>query len=106
MSAESELADFVMNHLGRGTPLDPAVGAMVIGLADIVNAFSDAQEARGNWGGMLAKLRTGTENVGVAIGLLRGQAAFSGLVAFAERQHRFAMLLIDEIVRLQAGEST
>ena len=106
MSAEAELAEFVMNHLGHGTPLDPFVGAVCSGLAELGKAFGDAQEKRGNWGGILANLRSGSSQVGTGLSMLRNQPPFAGLVAFAERQQRFAALLIDEVIRLQAGEST
>jgi hypothetical protein len=106
MAGEAELAEFVMNHLGHGTPMDPFIGAVVNGLAEIGRAFGDAQAGRGNWGAILSNLRSGTQQVTIGMNRLRDQAPFAGLLAFAERQHRFALLLIDEIVRLQAGEST
>jgi hypothetical protein len=107
MSAEREVADFVMDHLSRGKPLDMALGSITAGLADIGNALMDAQEARGNWGAMIANLRVGSERVGVALEPLRKAGPqYAGLVEFAERQQRFALLLVDEIVRLQAQEST
>jgi hypothetical protein len=108
MTPEEELAEFVEIHLSRGNPVDSALGAIAGGLANILNAFMDAQEERGNWGGMMANLRVGIEKVSVGIQRVRelGVPGFEALVSYAERHERFAMLIVDEIMRLQANEST
>lgn len=109
MDPKAELAEFVMDHVTRGaSSLTPYLGAACTGITSIAVAFDDAQERRGNWGGMLANLRAGVANLGGAIPTLRieGGPGLAAFVAFAERQVRFANLMIDEIIRLQAGEST
>jgi hypothetical protein len=106
VTPEAQLAEFVDAHLGRGGPTDAAVGAVVVGLADLSAAFLDAQEQRGQWGRILSKLRTGTELVKAGVERLRGEPGFEGLVTFAERQRAFAATMVDEVLRLQAGEST
>jgi hypothetical protein len=107
VDAKTELAEFAMSHL-RSNIIDAALGTLINGLAVIGTAIADAQERRGNWGGMLTNLKTGSTTVRSAIEYLRLQSgpAHAGLVEFADRQLRLAQLLSDEIVRLQAGEST
>jgi len=108
MSPEAELAELVDILFSRGKPIDVAVGSMVSGLADIGNALMDAQAMRGNWGSIIANLRVGAEKVRVAIDPVRkmGGPGFEGLAKYAERHLRFAMGMIDDVIRLQANEST
>lgn len=107
IAPQAELAEFVMSYLSRGNPADPAVGAIVSGLANISTAVNDAQECLGNWGSMLTNLRNGADKVRFALEALRDAGpGFTGLIAFAERQVSFAAVMVDEIVRLQANEST
>jgi hypothetical protein len=102
----AELAELVNDHLSRGSRIDPAIAAVANGLADIGSAFLDAQDESGNWGRILANLRTGAEQIRIGLEMLRGQPGFEGLVQFVERQRSFASTMIDEVIRLQAGEST
>lgn len=106
MNPIDDLASFVEDHLSHGDKLDPGIGFTVMGLADIGNAILDAQDRTGNWGRMLANLRTGSEQVRVGVEMLRGKPGFEGLVRYAERQRTFALRMIDDVIRLQAGEST
>jgi len=109
MSPKAELAEFVMDHLGRNTnPTTIALASVITGLASILSAYDDAQEKRGNWGTMLGNLRTGADLLDVALPLLRerGGPGAAAVIEMGEREARFARLVQDEIVRLQAGEST
>jgi hypothetical protein len=101
-----ELSELINDHLGRGNKLDAAMAAVVSGLHDISVAFIEAQDQSGNWGRLLANLRAGTEQVRYGLDTLAGERGFEGFVGFAERQRAFASTMIDEVVRLQAGEAT
>ncbi len=107
VNAKAELADFVMNHL-QGGPMDAALGTLINGLAAIGTAFDDAQERKGNWGTMLSNLRGGAASARSALEYLRqhGGPGLAALLQFADRHVRFAQLVADEILRLQANEST
>jgi hypothetical protein len=109
MSAKTELADFVDNHLSRnpGGMTTMALASVVTGLASILTAYGDAQERRGNWGAMLANLKQGVAGIKPALNTLRAAGpAYAAVVAMADRELQFAALMQDEIVRLQAGETT
>jgi hypothetical protein len=111
MSPEAELAELVMDHLGRTGGVAAATAALasvIVGLASILAAYDDAQERRGNWGAMLAHLREGFRHIEPALPVLRrhGGPDVQAVVERAERELPFAALLQDEIVRLQAAEST
>lgn len=109
MNARADLAEMVMDHLGRSAgPATAALAGVIAGLASIMIAYDDAQERRGNWGGMLANLRRGVTNIEAALPLLRshGGAGVAAVIELAERELAFAAILHDEIVRLQAGQST
>ena len=107
MDAKAELAEFVTNHL-QGAPIDVVLGTVCTGLALIGTATVDAQERRGNWSTMMANLKTGIANIRAAVGYLQSQGGppHAGLVQFANRQATFGQLMLDEITRIQAGEST
>jgi len=109
MDPKAELAEFVMDHLGRNANRSAAALASAIaGLANIFTAYNDAQERTGNWGGMLGNLRSGADLLDAALPLLRerGGPGVAAVIEMGEREARFARLVEDEIVRLQAGEST
>jgi len=98
-----------MDHVSRGAgTATVALAAVISGLASIMTAYGDAQERRGNWGGMLANLKSGMTNIEPALPLLRshGGPGFAAVIELAERELAFAAVMQDEIVRLQAGEST
>lgn len=82
------------------------LAAVVSGLALLSNAFIDTQDTSGKSGTIIANLQSGCEQVRYGLEQLRGQPGFEGLVNFAERQRAFASILIDEVIRLQADEST
>jgi hypothetical protein len=109
MNPKAELAEFVMDHLGQNANMaTAALGSAVVGLARILIAYEDAQQRRGNWGGMLDNLRSGVQMLEPALPLLRqhGGPGAAALIEMGEREVRFARLVDDEIVRLTAGEST
>lgn len=107
MDAKAELAELVEDHLSRqSNPASVALASVISGLASILTAYQDAQQKRGNWSTMLANLRKGDELVRPALPVLRGEGGSIALVAFADRQVYFAGMMADEIMRLQAGEST
>ena len=109
MSPKAELADFVADHLSRspGGMTTAALASVITGLAGIMSAYTDAQERRGNWGQMLANLKNGVASVKPALNMLRaGGPGYAAIVELADRELQFAALMQDEIVRLQAGEST
>lgn len=109
MSPKAELAELVEDHLSRsGSAGTVALAAAITGLASILTAYQDAQQKRGNWGTMLSNLRKGEELVRPALPLLRseGGPGVAAVVALAERELHFAETMADEIMRLQAGEST
>jgi hypothetical protein len=96
-----DLAEVVMDHLGRGPQTDLAVGTIANGLSRISSALHDIQERDGNWSHILRKLRTGVDEVQISIEALRadGGAGVTGLLSFAERQLLFAELLEEEVQR-------
>jgi hypothetical protein len=106
MTPEEQLADLVETFLSHGQKLDPFMGAVMFGVSQIGDACVDAQKKSGNWGSMLAKLRSGAEAIELAIEHLHGKSGLERFVAFAERYRLFAREMINEIVRLQADEST
>ena len=98
-----------MDHLSRGSKLATVgLASTISGLASIMTAYDDAQERRGNWGAMLANLRNGIANIETALPMLRshGGPGVAAVIELAERELSFAALVRDEILRLQAGEST
>lgn len=108
MNAKAELAELVMDHLGRhGGMATAALASAITGLAAILSAYDDAQERRGNWGTMLGNLRKGVASIEPVLPMLRDAGPdYVAVVELAERELEFAALMQDEIVRLQAGEST
>jgi len=109
MTAKGQLADFVMDHLGRNaSPANVALAAVMTGLARIFTAFDDAQERRGNWGSMLDNLRGGVQLIDAALPHLRthGGPGVADVISMAEREVAFARLVEEDIVRITAGEST
>jgi hypothetical protein len=106
MNPEAELAAFVDDFLARGGELHPFIGIVAQGLSQVGEALSQAQEKSGNWGGMLGNLRSGAGLIQGAAERLRGEAGLERFVAFADTYARFAEAMIDEILRLQADEST
>jgi hypothetical protein len=109
MDAKAELAELVEDHLGRSADASSAaLAAVIVGLADILSAFEDAKLKKGNWGTMLGNLRKGDELVRAALPVLKaeGGSGVTAVVAFADRHLYFAGMMQDEIMRLQAGEST
>jgi hypothetical protein len=94
-----DLAEVVMDHLGRGPQTDLAVGTIANGLSRISSALHDIQERDGNWSNILRKLRTGVDEA------LRAHrcTGVAGLMSFAERQLLFAELLEEEVLRRRAA---
>ena len=105
-AANEELHDLVENHLSRGGRAAIALGGACAALGRIAGALQQAYSRTPNWNHALNDLRAAAPELRAALGMLKGQADLAGLVAFGERQLQFAELLKDEIVRLQAGEST
>jgi hypothetical protein len=108
MSPKAELAEYVSDHLSRNANVSTmALASVIHGLSLIMSAYDDAQEKRGNWGGMLANLKTGIENIEPALPLLRSAGpGVAAVLELAEREMGFAADMQDLIHRLQAGEST
>src|SRR5262245_5125104 len=101
MTAKGELAEFVMDHLGRNANIATAgLGSAIAGLARILTAYDEAQERRGNWGSMLDNLRTGIAMLEPAIPILRqhGGPGVAAVIEMGEREVRFARLVEDDIV--------
>jgi hypothetical protein len=96
-----DLAEVVMDHLGRGPQTDLAVGTIANGLSRISSALHDIQERDGNWSNILRKLRTGVDEVQISMEALRAHhcTGVAGLMSFAERQLLFAELLEEEVLR-------
>jgi hypothetical protein len=103
MDDRAELAELVDDHLSRGKNDDFALAAIASGLAKVLEAIGDAQASRGNWGAMMSNLRLGRAEL--EVGLASG-AELGPLRDYAQRQAAFAALLVSEIERLQAGETT
>jgi len=106
MTPEAHLADLVDSLLSRGGKLDPMIGTVAIGIAQIADAIMEAQSKSGNWGGMLSKLRSGADHIRIGVEQLREESGFEALIAFAERQSALAAATSDAIRRLQTDEST
>ena len=106
MSPEATLAELVDVFLSRDRGSDPFLAAVSEGISEIHEAFGAAQEKKGDWDGMLAKLRSGSTVVKAGINHLRGQAGLERFVEFAEGRAKFADTMIEQIVRLQSREST
>ena len=109
MNPRAQLAEFVEAQIGRRPDPEAAhLYGLVCALADIATALADAQDKRGNWGGMLANLRNGSQQARVALAWFaeRNEPGFAGLVSFAERQLIIAAALAGEIERLQADDHT
>lgn len=108
MNAKAELAELVMDHLSRtGNITTAALASAITGLAKILTAYNDAQEKRGNWGTMLANLRSGIADIAPVLPHLRTVGpSVAAIVQMAEREVVFANVVADEITRLTAGEST
>jgi hypothetical protein len=105
-AVDAELRDLIENHLGQSRPEQIALAGVCVGLGRIGAAFERAQDRPPNWGAALGELKRGIDDARAVLPMLKSQAGLAPLVGFAERQVAFAQLLRDEIVRLQAGEST
>lgn len=108
MNPKAELAELVDDHLSRNSSVaTAALGSVVVGLAKILTAYTDAQAKRGNWGTMLGNLRSGVADIAPALPMLRTAGpGVAAIVEMAEREIVFANVMQDEIIRLSAGEST
>lgn len=106
MTPEASLAEFVDVFLSRNRMPDPFIAAVAHGVSEIGEALGEAQQKTGNWGGMLAKLRSGAAVINAALGHLRGDPGLERFVKFAETRAMCADAMIAEIVRLQADAST
>jgi len=109
MSPKTELAELVADHLSQHASLmSAALGTAAVGLSNIGAAYSDAQQKRGNWGAMIGNLRSGADALDSALPILKqsGGPGVASVIEMGEREARFARLLIEEIERLTAGEST
>ena len=106
--ARRELAELVDDHLTRGGTAEPAMAALTQGLALIGSVVDDVQARRGNWGAMLATLRKARANLdaSLVLGAPATPTVNDALAKYARRKYDFAALLIGEIERLQAGETT
>jgi hypothetical protein len=103
--ARADLRDLVDDHLSRNKKPDLGVAAIAVGLAKILEALNDAQEQRGNWGGMIGKLKAGQADLEAGLSL-GAELDIEAVRDYARRQATFAALVVREIERLQAEETT
>jgi hypothetical protein len=105
--AATELAELVEDFFAHGRPDAIAVASLCEGVSQVEGALQELRDCTKRWGHVLALLRTGTEHLDAGLALARSSGCDApSLLADAERHARFARVLIDEIERQQAGEST
>jgi hypothetical protein len=104
--ALKELQELVENTLSRGKQSDLPVAVVSYGLSRIGDAIQLIQDGSHNFGAVLGELRAGAELLRQGLPELRKDPGAAALVSLCERRLPFAELLQQEIVRLQAGETT
>jgi hypothetical protein len=107
VAGSAELQELVEDHLSRGKSDDISIAIVCYGLSRVGEALQRLQERSTNWGATLGLLRVGADAIRQGLPSLRQSGVpLDALLSLAERQLAFAELLQNEIVRLQAGETT
>ncbi len=96
-----QLKEMIEDHLGRNYDKDAGLIAFII-----ADALALVQNDSGNWAAVLERLRAGLRDTRAAIEHTRDDGSLARLRTFAERQVAFAALLEQEIISLQADETT
>ncbi|MEO6954920.1 MAG: hypothetical protein ABI321_24180 [Polyangia bacterium] len=102
--ARAELARLVEAHLSKAKRADLAICALAHGIALVGGVVADLQSRVGAWGDLVGRLREAESTL--RAGFFLDPNVHHSVARAAQRQLDFATLLIGEVERLQASETT